>query len=207
MRQANAVLVLNSLFQAVQVTGVRRAFRLFYGGRARAVGPDFQSYDFENWCDLPCHAEDRAIHTPTRPIRIPQVIQLVRYDRLPKREIRFTRRNIYFRDRCRCQYCGDVFPQKQLNLDHVVPLSWGGVSSWENVVCACISCNTRKAARTPLQAGMRLVRRPKKPAGHPMWRAGWIGPCPDEWRTFLDEAYWNVELADDVVGSKSRRID
>ncbi len=207
MQQGGAVLVLNSLYQAVQVTGVRRAFRLFYGGRARALAPDFQSYDFENWCDLPLRANDRVIQTPSRTIRIPRVIQLVRYDRLPTREIRFTRRNIFYRDRCRCQYCGDVFPQRQLNLDHVVPLSRGGASSWANVVCACIACNTRKGARTPLQAGMRLIRKPKKPAGHPMWRGNWIGPCPDEWKTFLDEAYWNVELADDVVGSKSRRVD
>jgi len=207
VQQASAVLVLNSLYQAVQVTGVRRAFRLFYGGRARALAPDFQSYDFENWCDLPLRADDRVIHTPSQTIRIPRVIQLVRYDRLPKREIRFTRRNIFYRDRCHCQYCGKPFPQKHLNLDHVVPLSRGGASSWDNVVCACIECNTKKGARTPLQAGMRLIRRPKKPAGHPMWRGNWIGPCPDEWRTFLDEAYWNVELADDVVGSKSRRVD
>jgi 5-methylcytosine-specific restriction endonuclease McrA len=207
LRNASAVLVLNSLYQAVQVTGVRRAFRLFYGGRARALAPDFSSYDFQNWCDLPLRADDRVIQTPSKTIRIPRVIQLVQYDRLPRREIRFTRRNIFYRDRCRCQYCGVAFAQKQLNLDHVVPLSRGGASSWDNVVCACIACNTRKGARTPAQAAMQLIRRPKKPAGHPMWRRSWIGPCPAEWRTFLDEAYWNVELADDVVDSKSRRID
>ncbi len=207
MQHGSAVLVLNSLYQAVQVTGVRRAFRLFYSGRARALAADFQSYDFDNWCDLPLHADARVIHTPSRKICIPRVIQLVCFDRLPTREIRFTRRNIFYRDRCRCQYCGDAFPQKQLNLDHVVPLSRGGASSWDNVVCACIECNTKKGARTPLQAGMKLIRRPKKPAGHPMWRGTWIGPCPDEWRTFLDEAYWNVELTDEVVDSKSRRLD
>jgi 5-methylcytosine-specific restriction endonuclease McrA len=202
---ASAVLVLNSLFQAVQVTGVQRAFRLFYGGRARAVARDFVSYDFEDWCDLPLIAEDRIIRTPTRAIRIPKVIQLVRYDRLPTREVRFTRRNIFHRDRNRCQYCGRVFPQCELNLDHVVPLSRGGKSSWINVVCACIPCNTRKGDRNPAQVGMRLVRRPRKPAGHPMLRANWLGPCPDEWKTFLDEAYWNVELFDEVVPDTPQR--
>jgi 5-methylcytosine-specific restriction endonuclease McrA len=195
----SSVLVLNSLYQAVQVTGVRRAFRLFYAGRARAVAPDFASFDFDNWCDLPPRAEDRVIHTPTLAIRIPKVIQLIRYDRLPSREIRFTRRNIFYRDKNRCQFCGQVFPQKELNLDHVVPLSRGGKSNWKNVVCACIPCNTRKGNRTPSEAEMRLIRRPRKPAGHPMLRANWIGPCPDEWKTFLDEAYWNVELHDDVM--------
>ena len=87
-----SVLVLNSLYQAVQVTGVRRAFRLFYAGRARAVAPDFSSYDFENWCDLPPRADDEVIRTPNRAIRIPRVIQLIHYDRLPSREVRWTRR-------------------------------------------------------------------------------------------------------------------
>jgi 5-methylcytosine-specific restriction endonuclease McrA len=194
-----SVLVLNSLYQAVQVTGVRRAFRLFYAGRARAVTPDFSSYDFENWCDLPPRAQDEVIHTPTRAIRIPKVIQLIQYDKLPSREVRFTRRNIFYRDKNRCQYCGKIFRQKDLNLDHVVPLSRGGLSTWDNVVCACVPCNTRKGDRTPIEAGLRLIRRPKKPAGHPMLRATWIGPCPEEWKTYLDEAYWNVELHDDVM--------
>jgi 5-methylcytosine-specific restriction endonuclease McrA len=196
---SGSVLVLNSLYQAVQVTGVRRAFRLFYSGRARAVTPDFSSYDFENWCDLPPRAGDDVIRTPTRTIRIPRVIQLIQYDRLPSREVRFTRRNIFYRDKNRCQYCGGVFRQRDLNLDHVVPLSRGGKSTWDNVVCACVPCNTRKGDRSPSDAGMRLVRRPKKPAGHPMLRATWIGPCPEEWKTYLDEAYWNVELHDDVM--------
>lgn len=195
----SAVLVLNSLYQAVQITGVRRAFRLFYAGRARAVAPDFTTYDFDNWCDLPPGVDDDVIRTPTRAIRIPRVIQLVHYDKLPRREVRFTRRNIFFRDRNRCQYCGGVFSQKRLNLDHVIPRSHGGTSCWENVVCACIECNSRKGSRTPREAGMKLVRLPKKPAGHPMIRAGWIGPLHDEWRSFLDAAYWNVELSDDVL--------
>ncbi len=195
-----SVLVLNSLFQAVQITGVKRAFRLFYAGRARAVAPDFTTYDFDNWCDLPPGFDAPVIHTPTRTIRVPHVIQLVYYDKLPRREVRFTRRNIFFRDRNRCQYCGRVLPQGRLNLDHVVPLSRGGVSSWDNVVCACIPCNTRKGNRTPAEAGMTLVRPARKPAGHPVLRAGWIGPCHEQWRTFLDVAYWNVEL-DEGLGS------
>jgi 5-methylcytosine-specific restriction endonuclease McrA len=196
---ASSVLVLNSLYQAVQVTGVRRAFRLFYSGRARALASDFVSYDFDNWCDLPPRAGDDVIHTPTKAIRIPKVIQLIRFDRLPTREVRFTRRNIFYRDKNRCQYCGQVFQQRELNLDHIIPISRGGTSCWENVVCACISCNTKKGDRLPSEASMRMYRRPRKPAGHPMLRAKWLGPCPEEWRTFLDEAYWNVELADDIV--------
>ena len=93
-----SVLVLNCLYQAVQITGVHRAFRLFYSGRARALSPDFTSYDFDNWCDLPIGAGDAAIRTPSRRIRIPRVIQLAYYNRVPHREVRFTRRNIVYRD-------------------------------------------------------------------------------------------------------------
>jgi 5-methylcytosine-specific restriction endonuclease McrA len=194
-----SVLVLNSLYQAVQITGARRAFVLFYAGRARALGPDFSSYDFENWCDLPPGADHEMIGTPTSRVRIPRVIQLIHYDRLPNREVRFTRRNIFYRDKNRCQYCGKVFAQRDLNLEHVVPLSRGGSSNWTNVVTACIACNTRKGNRTPFEAGMQLVRSPRKPAGHPLMRARWIGPCHEEWKSFLDAAYWNVELSDDLV--------
>jgi 5-methylcytosine-specific restriction endonuclease McrA len=194
-----SVLVLNSLYQAVQITGAHRAFRLFYAGRARALSTDFVSYDFENWCDLPVRVEDEAIRTPDRSIRIPRVIQLVYYDKLPRREVRFTRRNIFHRDKSRCQYCGKVFAQRELNLDHVVPLSRGGRSTWNNVVTACIPCNSRKGNRTPEEANLQLVRPPKKPAGHPVLRSNWLGAYREEWRTFLDEAYWNVELSDDVL--------
>jgi 5-methylcytosine-specific restriction endonuclease McrA len=194
-----AVLVLNRVYQAVQITGVRRAFRLFYAGRARAVARDFTTYSFENWCDLPPEVGEAVITTPSRRIRIPRVIQLVYYDRVPSREVRFTRRNIFHRDRNRCQYCGKTFRQSDLNLDHVIPISRGGTSCWENVVCACVGCNSRKGSQTPGEAGMKLVRAPKRPQGHPFVRAGWLGPLHEEWRTFLDVAYWNVELSDDVV--------
>jgi 5-methylcytosine-specific restriction endonuclease McrA len=200
----SSVLVLNSLYQAVQITGVHRAFRLFYAGRARALAPDFRAYDFENWCDLPVGIDDDVIRTPTRSIRIPRVIQLVHYDRVPHREVRFTRRNIFYRDRSRCQYCGKIYAQRDLNLDHVKPLSRGGRSEWTNVVTACVPCNGRKGNRFPEEAGMSLVRQPKKPAGHPLLRANWIGRFHEEWKTFLDEAYWNVELSDDIVPPRSR---
>jgi len=200
---SSSVLVLNSLYQAVQITGTHRAFRLFYAGRARALAPDFHAYDFENWCDLPVGIGDDVIGTPTRQIRIPRVIQLVYYDRVPHREVRFTRRNIFYRDRSRCQYCGKIFSQRDLNLDHVRPLSRGGRSEWTNVVTACVPCNSKKGNRYPEEAGIRLIRKPKKPAGHPLLRANWIGRFHEEWKTFLDEAYWNVELADDLVPPRS----
>jgi len=194
-----AVLVLNSLYQAIQVTGVRRAFHLFYAGRAHAVADDFRTYPFEHWCDLPPRDGHGIIRTPTRAIRIPRVIQLVRYDRVPRRNVRFTRKNIFYRDRNRCQYCGRVFSQKHLNLDHVIPVSRGGTSGWTNVVCACIECNGKKGSRTPAEAGMSLIRRPRKPAAHPALGSGWVKQGYEEWGAFLEGSSWGVELCDDVI--------
>ena len=124
------VLVLNRLFQAIQVTSVRKAFCLLYKGQVKAVEPDYSTYSWENWCDVPVQAKEDAIATPGLRIKIPRVILLLHYDSLPRHEVRFTRKNIYFRDRNRCQYCGNRFPTRELNLDHVVPLSRGGKSTW-----------------------------------------------------------------------------
>ncbi|MBI4161237.1 MAG: HNH endonuclease, partial [Acidobacteria bacterium] len=162
-----SVLVLNRLFQAVHVTSPRRAFCLLYKGYVRVVDPDFRTYDFENWCDLPVQPDEDCIRTPKYLLRVPRVILLVDFDKLPRHEIRFTRRNIFFRDRNRCQYCGRKLPTRELNLDHVVPISRGGRSIWENVVCCCVDCNSLKANRVPAEAGMTMIRPPARPRWHP----------------------------------------
>lgn len=193
------VLVLNRVYQAIHVTGVFRAFRLFYADRARAVDGDFRTYTFDHWCRLPANPETDVIRTPSRVIRIPRVIQLVRYDRLPRVEMRFSRRNVFRRDRHRCQYCGRVFPERLLNLDHVVPISRGGTSTWDNVVCACIECNNRKGNRIPEEANMSPLRRPKKPTGPGGFHLAWPGGRPHrEWEVFLHAVQWPVELCDDA---------
>ena len=104
-----------------------------------------------------------TIATVSFKIRVPRVILLVLFDRLPKKEVKFTRHNIFERDRNTCQYCGGVYERKDLNLDHVIPRDRGGPTTWENIVCSCIRCNTQKANRTPQEAGMHLVRKPKRP--------------------------------------------
>ncbi len=191
------VLVLNRLFQAVHVTSVRKAFALLYKGHVRAVEPDYSTYSFENWRDIPPGADDEYISTPAYRIRVPRVVQLLHFDSLPRHEVRFTRKNIYFRDRSRCQYCGARFPAKDLNLDHVVPLSRGGRSTWDNVVCCCIECNTRKGNRLPEEVGLRLFKSPEKPRWHPLVRLSLTHSRYEVWRSFLDLAYWNVELQAD----------
>src|SRR5437870_11959353 len=139
------VLVLNRLWQAVNICSARRAFSLVYAGHAQIVSSDdannFLTHDFENWRDLSANAPDHEVVTTISfKIRIPRVIVLLVFDRLPKKEVKFTRHNVFERDKNTCQYCGQLFDRSELNLDHVVPRDRGGTTTWENVVCSCIAC-------------------------------------------------------------------
>ena len=119
----------------IHITSVRRACSLLYQGIARAVDEQYQTFDFESWAALSATVHDDTIGLVNRALRVPRVILLVGYDRIPKRHVRFSRFNVYARDRNTCQYCGQVFARGDLNLDHVIPRSQGGTSTWENVVC------------------------------------------------------------------------
>jgi 5-methylcytosine-specific restriction endonuclease McrA len=193
----SAVLVLNRSYLPVHVTSVRRAFSLLYQGIARAVSEDYRTFDFEEWSQLSGVKDSDTIGTLTGRIRIPRVIVLVAFDRLPRRHVRFSRINIMTRDRFQCQYCGDRPARAELNLDHVVPRALGGRTTWENVVTSCVDCNRRKGGRTPVQAHMVLIRRPARPRWTPLAHLMLTGARHEEWRPFLnvvDASYWNVEL-------------
>lgn len=197
------VLVLNRLWQAVNVCSVRRALTLLFEGHAQVVfgagDGDFRTLDFKQWRDVSAADPDAdaAVHTISFRIRVPRVILLLGFDRLPKKEVKFTRHNIFERDRNTCQFCGKVFDRKDLNLDHVIPRDRGGPTTWENIVCSCIPCNTRKANRTPAEASMRLVRKPKRPKWRPFVQVSFGTTMHDSWKHFLDLAYWNVELGEE----------
>ncbi len=190
-------LVLNSSYLPIHVTTVRRAFSLLYRGVARAVDEEYRTFDFQDWSDLSTVGRD-VLGSGGGVVRIPRVVLLVAFDRVPRREVRFSRHNIFVRDGNTCQYCGRRKARSQLNLDHVTPRVHGGRSSWENVVCSCLECNRRKGGRTPESAGMHLVRRPCRPHWTPfVSRNLGGGRRYSEWRPFLsgvDTAYWNVEL-------------
>jgi 5-methylcytosine-specific restriction endonuclease McrA len=193
------VLVLNRLWQAINVCSVRRAFTLLCAGHAQVVDADadrnFFTHDFESWRDLSeREPEDEMVHTISFKIRVPRVIVLLLFDRMPKKEVKFTRANIFERDKCTCQYCGVHFERRDLNLDHVIPRDRGGLTSWENIVCSCIPCNTRKGNRLPHQAGMRLIKKPERPKWRPFLHITFDSKVHESWRHFIDFAYWNVEL-------------
>lgn len=187
------VLVLNRLYQALRVATVRQAFSLLAGGRVVAVDNDFRVLEWDDWRKVPPGPRDRTVATPRERVRVPAVVLFPHVSRLPRHEVRFNRRNVYERDRYRCQYCGRPFTPAALNLDHVVPLSRGGRSNWKNVVCCCLSCNRRKGDHFPTEVGMRLVARPRAPRWNPLIHAR-DRQTYDFWRNFLDAAYWTVEL-------------
>jgi 5-methylcytosine-specific restriction endonuclease McrA len=196
------VLVLNRLWQAINVCTAERAFTLLYMGHAEVVveeGGNFQTFDFTEWRDVSRgHSGDDMVNTVSFKIRIPRVILLLFFDHLPHKEVKFTRHNIFERDRNTCQYCGKRFDRRELNLDHVIPRDRGGTTTWENIVCACVPCNTRKANRMPVEAGMHLIKKPKRPKWRPFVNVTISAVAHDSWKHFLDLAYWNVELGEDV---------
>lgn len=178
------VLVLNRSYLPIHVTTVRRAFTLIFQGTALAVGRDYGTFDFEAWRSQSVDRLD-VIGTSSGPIRVPRVIVLVRFDRVPRRHVRYSRINIFARDKFTCQYCGVRPHRSELNLDHVIPRSLGGRTTWENVVCCCVDCNRRKGGRTPTQARLSLLRRPVKPRWTPMMNHIVSSVHYEEWRPFL----------------------
>jgi 5-methylcytosine-specific restriction endonuclease McrA len=170
---------------------------MMYAGIARAVDKEYRTFDFNSWAELGSAVNDETVGLVGRVIRVPRVIALTAYDRLPKRNIRFSRINILIRDRHTCQYCGARMPRSRLNLDHVVPRSRGGKTTWENVVTSCHDCNRKKGGRLPQEAGLKLIRAPFRPKVAP-FLDGTLGPIKyEEWRPFfniIDFSYWNAEL-------------
>lgn len=193
----SSVLVLNRSFYPVHVTTVRRAFCLLYNGIAKVVDAQYNLFDFKSWTAVSLSLSDEVIGTVDRFIKVPRVIIILTFDKFPKRGVRFNRYNIFTRDRDICQYCGKHFPRGELSLDHVVPISRGGRTTWSNVICCCVECNKRKGGRIPKEAGMKLLKKPVKPAWNPEYSVSFRYTVYKEWIPFLnivDFTYWNLEL-------------
>ncbi len=194
---------------ALRVVSVRRAFILLFKRDAdfqpiaevvNVEDGQYVAYDFTDWAELSAFKREFEPHKHdwVRTVRlhllVPRIIRVLTFSKLPKREVKFNRRNIFARDRNICQYCGGRFSSPELSLDHVIPRSQGGTSRWDNVVCACVRCNVRKGGRTPAQAHIRLIRRPVKPRRNPCASIRLGDERYASWRQFLDAAYWDVEL-------------
>ena len=186
-------LVLNRNWQPVNVATVARALVLLWNESARVVDTDdFQLYTWDDWSQLRPGEGERFIQAVRLRLRVPEVIVLAEYNRLPSAAVSFSRRNIFKRDHWACQYCGCQPGSDELTIDHVTPRSHGGTSTWENCVLACIDCNKRKADRTPRQAGMKLRTVAVRPAWQPFYARD--KRRIESWSKFISESYWNVPL-------------
>jgi 5-methylcytosine-specific restriction endonuclease McrA len=200
-----SVLVLNRLYMAVHVVNVRRAFGLLCRELAEVIHQEngkFGAYSFETWREISAsrvaskQPNDDWIRSVNFEIQVPRVIRLLEFDRLPKQKLNMNRRNVLARDGHQCQYCGRHFPTHLLSIDHIVPRSRGGETTWENVVCACLACNVKKGGRTPHEAHMKLISTPVRPKRNPMLMLRLDNPKYESWRTWLDAAYWDIGTRD-----------
>jgi len=161
------VLVLNANYEPLGVCSVRRAVGLLFSARAHLV------INGRGW-----------LRTLGDPFPIPSVIRLTTMIRRPHPTIPLTKREIFRRDGYTCQYCGRM--TSRLTIDHVIPRQRGGGYTWENLVTACPECNQRKGNRTPEEAHMPLLRRPKPPPRSALYRFRRYLPQHEEWRPFLE---------------------
>ncbi len=204
----SSVLMLNAHYVALRIVSARRAFSLLFKEEddrpvaeiVHAEDGRYVSYNFEDWAELSKFrkefhpAEHDWVRTINFDIAVPRIIRVLTFNKLPKQEVKFNRRNIYARDGNLCQYCGGKFKTLDLSLDHVIPRSQGGGTNWENIVCCCLKCNVKKGGRTPQQAHMKLLTTPIKPRRSPAVNIKLSEAKYRSWKHFLDHAYWNVEL-------------
>ena len=186
-------LILNRNWQPVNVATVARALVLLWNEAARVVDPEtYQLFTWADWSRIAPRDGDAFIQAVRLRLRVPEVIVLAEYDRLPTAAVSFSRRNVFKRDHWTCQYCGVQPGGEELTIDHVVPRSQGGTSTWDNCVLSCIDCNKRKADRTPLQASMKLRKAPVRPTWKPLYARHTLRI--ESWSKFISETYWNVPL-------------
>lgn len=135
---------------------------------------------------------ERMIRGVSFTLRLPAVIRLNHFIKWKAPMVKFSRQNLYVRDKGKCQYCGNPFEPRELTYDHVIPRSKGGQTEWTNVVTCCTACNLKKGGRTPEEAGMSLIRKPKVPVWIPLVTMSLgIEEPPDPWKDYL---YLNLEL-------------
>lgn len=192
-----SVLVLNKHWAPLRVSTVKEAISLVAKGSAKIIDPsDFSAVDLVTWSDVSRAKEKHegsVIRSQYLALVPPEVIVLNVYDGQGEKSVVFSRKNLFKRDKYTCMYCGVQPGPSELTIDHVMPKSRGGKSTWENSVLACVECNKVKANRTPEEAGMKLRRLPKKPS----WKTlAHVNPKErkESWEQFLSRAYWDIEL-------------
>jgi hypothetical protein len=184
-----AVLVLNRNWQRVGLTSVKDAIGKVFGTdvngtRAFVIDHDYIQHDWASWMRQPI--DGRFIQAPHCKIAAPSIILVARYAEVPAHTVKWGRMRVLKRDRFTCQYCGVQPGVRALTVDHVMPKSRGGGTTWENCVASCEPCNARKADRTPSEAGMKLRKAPGAPFADWDTRAG--EKIPEAWKPFMTNA-------------------
>jgi 5-methylcytosine-specific restriction endonuclease McrA len=196
------VLVLNKLWTPLQVITLQRAIGLLWKCVAQSEQPkayivdpsNFATFSWSDWSKLRPEEGEDCVHGVQDVYKIPEIIVLSEYDKLPKHTFTFSRSNLFRRDKYTCQYCGAKPGSEELTIDHVIPRARGGQTTWTNCVMACFDCNSRKADKTPKEVGLKLMREPFKPEYQLIKHRGRV--C-DSWKSFISEAYWEVEMVND----------
>lgn len=160
------VLILNNTYEPLDIVPLQRAVRMLFARKAEIV-----------------HDTGREIHSEKLSFPLPSVLRLLYYIRRPMQKVALTKKNVLIRDDYTCQYCG-LQGERLMTIDHILPKSKGGPSTWENLCCACMQCNNRKNNRTPADANMKLKRKPHEPRYIP-WVQIKRNTFPDEWHKFL----------------------
>jgi 5-methylcytosine-specific restriction endonuclease McrA len=177
-------LVLDAGYQPINRVSWQEAFRLVFTGRAEVV---------ENYAD-------RIVHSAREVFPVPSIVRFVRTvaKAFYRRGVAFNRRNVYLRDKGRCQYCGLRVPSTNFDFEHILPKAQGGRTTWENIVVACLPCNQKKGNRTPPEAGMKLRSKPMRPKSLPgvgSAQLAWNDGMPISWKDYLRSVgYWHVPL-------------
>ena len=165
------VLILNKNWIPINTTTARNSFSLMYADNAKGLlieDDRFLSLEWNEWIKLDIKDKDDFVRTVNGHIKIPNIIVLNYNDKIPKQVIKFTQKNLWERDNYTCQYTGKKLNKNNGNIDHIVPKSQGGKTSWENCVLAHKQINALKADRTPEQAGLKLIKKPKAPRVMPV---------------------------------------
>lgn len=179
-------LVLDMRYQPINRVSWQEAFRLVFSGRAEIV----ETYT------------DRVVRSARKAFAVPSIVRFVNTvaRAFYRRGVSFNRRNVYLRDKGRCQYCGESVPSNAFDFEHIVPKSKGGRTSWENIVVACIPCNQKKGNRTPEEAHMKLLTKPVRPRSLPGMGSAklvWSEGMPLSWRDYMRSVgYWHTPLED-----------
>lgn len=187
--EKNIVLVLNRNWQAINIITPAQALCHMFTGTATALDIRGKEYmvptKWDEWSKLEVRDEDCCIRTVEGAIRVPTVIVLARFAKVPIKRPKLSARNIRERDGNRCQYTGKVLGPEEGNIDHVMPRSRGGATSWKNCVLASKQVNSKKADRTPDEAGLSLVRKPAAPKAVPVTLTLKNVHGIDDWDIFL----------------------